>query len=313
MNALSLLRIVWLEPLWRGLRRSSWGERLRGSLFFAAFVAFIWVLTLILKPVLAYFWGIEYLGPILARRAVYLVLTALIGLEGFSAVIALSSRLFGGEDAELFLASPLNPESYFQFRFWQACISTGWMLLPIWLPLLLAIRMAAHWSWLQLLWGLFVPLALSPLVSILALVFVMESSRLISPERLRLFFIFMSALAAVGIVFLIRLIQPEKLADPASAVSAAEILKNWSLPEPWWNPARLATDAVLGFDPWPAAQLYGAALLALSLGLKAYGPRFYGTWQRLHALSSGPSASKKEFLAVAPGPGALGRTMDEGV
>jgi ABC-2 type transport system permease protein len=266
---------------------------LRGTLFLMGFSIFVAVLTAILKPALAYFWGVEHLGPILSRRAVYLVLTALLGLEGFSGVIALSSRLFTGLEGELILSSPLDPKVYFRFRFWQACTSTGWMLLPIWLPLMLAVKAAAHWSWLQLAWGLMIPLALSPLASVFALVLVMESSRLVSPERLRLFFVVMSAVAAVGIIFLIRLIQPEKLADPASAVSAAEILKNWSMPEPWWNPARAATDAVLGFDIVPALELYATAFLASALGLGFYSGKFYVAWQRIHALASAQTRTRK--------------------
>jgi hypothetical protein len=178
------------------------------------------------------------------------------------------------------------------------------MLLPIWLPLLLAIRSAAHWSLAQMAWGFFIPLALSPLVSIAALIFVMESSRLISPERLRLFFVVVSAVAAVSIVFLIRLIQPEKLADPASAVSAAQILKNWSMPEPWWNPAKAATDAVLDFDLLSALGLFSAAFLATVTGLGLYAPRFYSHWQRLHSMGEGRSADKgkSQFWRLVKGP-----------
>ncbi len=201
-----------------------------------------------------------------------------------SGVAAMAGRLFTEEDNERLLVSPLDPAQAFRLRVWQACLSTSWMFLPIWLPLLLALRHAMKAGWLFVLWGLAAPLPLALLASAAALALVMEAAKRLEVRKLKAAFVVAAAASAAGLVLLLRLIQPERLTRPESGVTAAEFLRTWSQSGPSWNPAALAAKAVLAAPSDPLGAAGAALALGLAcaglffLALRRYAPSYLGAW-----------------------------------
>ena len=299
MTTLALLRITWVVPFIRSARSSSLGQRSRSLVMALGFGLFLALLSGIFRPILTYFWAQEAFGQVLVRGVIYFLFLALGILTIFSAVIAMSSRFFTAGDAELFLSRPVAQSVYFRFRYWQGTFSSSWMLLPFWLPFLLALKKAAGAGWGFFLWGVLVPLPLGWIACSLAAALVMAAARRFSAKRLRNSFVGATAFLAVGLILLLRLIQPEKLTRPDSAVTLAQFIQTWSPSARLYDPVALATDGVLLALSDPAAALM-RSLLLWSLALALYGlltslsgPGFLRAWLASRELmgAGGPSGA----------------------
>lgn len=279
-----LLARVWLLPALSAVRRSGAGERARMAVFGLSGLAFLGLLYGLLKPVAAFFSSQPEIGSLLVDKLLYLTFSFLALALLFSSMIGLNGRLFGAQDAPLFLVSAFPSRAYLRFRFWQACLSSGWMLLILWLPLLLALRHARGASWAWVAWGLLAPLPLLPMASALALLPVMAVARWFPTRLFQRGLLLLAALSAVSLVALLRWMQPERLSDPGKAVSAAQFLASWALPTPDWSPAAWVSRAV-SYAPERLAEAWlwfgvacAAAALAVWGALKAVGNSFLEIW-----------------------------------
>jgi hypothetical protein len=224
----------------------------------------------------------------------------------------MSSRYFTAADADLFLSRPVDEKVYFSFRTWQGIIATSWMLLPFWLPFLYSLRRAAHAGWGFLAWGFLAPLPLGWIASSLASALVMAAARRFSARKLRNSFGAATAVLAVGLILLLRLIQPEKLASPESAVTLEQFVKTWSPSAHLYDPVALAADSVIMAlsDPL-GASLRAMLILAMAAGLnasfqRAAGPGFLKAWLDSRELLGGGDAGRgKASMLWAWGGGRL--------
>jgi hypothetical protein len=272
------------RPALRAMRQGGWGARLRSLAMLGGFVAFLGLLTGIFTPILRAFWGQEEFGRTLIRSLVYFLFLALTVLSVLSAVIAMSGRLFLASDAEHFLSRPIPQSQYFRLRYWQGLLSTSWMLIPFWAPMLFALKRVSGASGLFVAWGLLVPLPLSWIACSLGAGLVMLAARRFSARRLRRGFGAAAALMAVGLILLLRVVQPEKLTRPDSAATLEQFLKDWTPAARAWDPVAMAADSVLGALERPAAALgWSLALWAMAaalyvLVLKLFSPGFLKAW-----------------------------------
>jgi hypothetical protein len=307
----SLLAQVWLRPLGRSLRTSSWGERARALAMAAGFAGFLALLAGLFSPILRAFWSQEAFGAALTRGVIYFLFLALAVLTVFSAVISMSSRFFTAPDAELFLARPVAEETYFRFRYWQGALATSWMFLPFWLPLLVALRRAAGAGWGFLAWGLIAPLPLGWIACSLAAGLVMLAARRFSAHKLKNAFVSSTALLAVGLLLLLRLIRPETLTRPGGAVTLDQFIKAWSPAPRLWDPLALAADSVMLAlsDPWAAlgrsALLWALAAALYFILARRAGRGFLKAWLASRELMSGSSGTgqrESRLWRGEPGP-----------
>ena len=133
LSAGRLLRLAWAAPSKRAFNTATGAERVRLVAFLLGSFFFVATLYSIFRPVTAFLWNQEELGPVLSARVVTIVFGLLFLLLFLSSLLALLSRLFFSDDAPLFVVTPLNPQTYFEFRLAQTLVGTAWMILPVWL------------------------------------------------------------------------------------------------------------------------------------------------------------------------------------
>jgi len=297
------------------MRTATWGERSRSFAMLLGFIGFLILLNAIFSPILRYFWIQEEVGEVLTRALVYFLFLALTVLTIFSAVIALSSRFFTAPDAEMFLSRPLDERTYFIFRYWQGALATSWMLLPFWAPLLFALRRAAAASWGFVLWSILAPIPLGWIACSAAAAIVMTAARRFSAKRLKGGFGAATAMMAVTLIFLLRMIQPEKLTRPDSAVTLEQFLKTWSPSSRLYDPIALATDSVMLWLHDPLAAIFRSFILwtfafAFYLVLvRRAAPGFLKAWLASRELMGSASRLGKAQSRLWAGGGGVWRLL----
>jgi ABC-2 type transport system permease protein len=284
MGPLGLLKLLWAAPAGRGLRAASGAERVRLGAFALGTLFFVLVLFNAFKPVTQFLWNQEELGPLLSARLVTVVFSLLFLLLFISALLAFLSRFFSADDAPLFIATPVDPSVYFEFRLWQTLLGTAWMILPVWLPYLLALRRAMHVSYGMVAWGLLAPWPLAVIACALAGWAACGISRFLPPKKARRWLGAVAVVLGLGSLWLLRGLRPETLADPERAKTVANYIGTLNALEPDWWPPSWAGRAVMRFNDAPA-QAIGwwllGALLAWSLwrGLvRVFGPKSLDLW-----------------------------------
>lgn len=253
-SALRLLLQLWLKPAWRGVRVSNPSEAVRGFAFLIAGLFFLATLYSIFKPVTAFLWEQPELGPVLSARVLSLAFSLLFLLLAFSSMLAFLGRLVFAEDAPLFAASPLAPETYFRLRLWQAYLASAWMIVILWFPYLWALRRALRVSWGFVAWGALAPWPMAALASALSAGLLCALVGVLPPRRLRAGLFGAAAFAGLGALLALRFARPERLADPETAVTVTAYLASLDRLEPAWWPATWASRAVLQApeSPWLA-------------------------------------------------------------
>src|SRR5262245_19521996 len=88
-----LLRLAW-RPVWRGLGRSQWGERLRLAAFGLGFLFFESLLHGLFRPLVSFLYRQEDLGPVLTARVLGLFFTLICFFLVLSSLLSLLSRVF---------------------------------------------------------------------------------------------------------------------------------------------------------------------------------------------------------------------------
>lgn len=258
---------------------------------------FIGTLYSIFKPVTAFLWSQEELGPILSARVVTIVFGLLFLLLFLSSLLAFLGRLFFADDAPLFVVTPVAPRAYFEYRLWQTFAGTAWMILPVWMPYLWALRRAMGASWSLIAWGALAPWPMAALACVLAAWLAATVTRFLPPHLLRRGLIAAGVVLGIAALWLLRSARPERLADPESAKTVANYLATLNALEPWWWPPSWASRAVMRFSEAPLEALgWWALALGVALALwrgaaRSFGPQAFELWLRF-GQGSGSAANK---------------------
>ena len=310
LSPLGLLRLAWAAPARRAFSASSTAERVRLAAFLIGSAFFVATLYKIFKPVTAFLWSQEELGPILSARVVTIVFGLLFLLLFLSSLLAFLGRLFFADDAPLFVVTPVSPRAYFEFRLWQTLAGTAWMILPVWMPYLWALRRAMGASWGLLFWGALAPWPMAALACVLAAWLAATVTRWMPPQFLRRGLVAAGVVLGIAALWLLRAARPEQLADPERAKTVANYLATLNALEPWWWPPSWASRAVMRFSEAPAEALAWWALgLAVAAALwrgaaSLFGPQAFELWLRF-GQGSGEAANKptgRAFRASGPRP-----------
>ncbi len=308
LNWFELLQRLWLQPAQRALLKADRQERLRNLAMLLAGLAFLGILYGVLKPIVGFMAGQDILGRALLLKGVSLVFSVLTLLTAISSVATAASRFFLDRDGDFLMVSPAPSRSLFRLKLAQAALSSGWMFLPIWLPLAMAIRHALHYSYAFVVWAVVAPWALQLMAASIGSALVLGLARIFSARELRRIFYILSGLLGLILVWVVRVIQPEKLADAEGAKSAAEFLGRWQAGGAWWDPGALAAKAVLS---WPdPIQCLGAALglwvaaLLLLLGVERFfAPVYRSLWLSQREQDRQVASAAKPWLSRIWQPG----------
>jgi ABC-2 type transport system permease protein len=310
LGTLGLLDLLWWRPARRSLRAMDPAQALRLGAFVLLGVFFLAVLYSIFRPVTAFLWSQEQLGPLLSARALSLAFGLLFLLLLFSTLLAFLGRLVFADDAAFFVASPMAPRDYFSFRLSQSAASAAWVIPLLWFPYLWALGRAVHGGPGFILWGVLAPLPMVFLASALGAGALCLLIRRLPPERLRAGLFAAAVLSGLVFLLCLRFSRPERLADPEQARSVAAYLAGLDILEPAWWPGTWASRAVMGYldAPGRAAAwwlLSAATAWAAWRGVvAAFGGEAFEFWSKGQesAVHSGAARARRAFIHAGPRP-----------
>jgi len=312
-----------LGPKWRTARARFRQERRAGGPGKAAILAvtalvFWGAVFGVLSRVLAYFRGVQEIGPLLAGKLLGLVLLSFLSILLLSNVVTALSSFFLAKDLDLLAAAPVDWLHIYLAKLGETMLHSSWMVAVMAVPIFAAYGVVYDGGWA------FAPLVVVAGFPLLALPAVVGSAVTlvlvnVFPARRTRDLLTVITIAAAGfLVLLLRVVRPEQLARPEGFRNLLDFITVLRTPTSPFLPSEWATDAVMGylvgpFDGLPLLLLWSTAAAFVVFGAALHrrlypagftkaqeaAERFVhgGVWQRaLVPLARFLSVSKREFI-----------------
>jgi ABC-2 type transport system permease protein len=265
--------LLLLGPKWRSARRRGAGARGRGrALLVLGVGAVAWPLVhLTLLRFLRTLRGVEDLGPLLAAKLLGLGLLALLGILLLSNLIGALSSFFLSRDLPAIRSAPVDGLSAYLARLVETTVGSSWMVVLLLVPVLAAYGRAyeagpgfALAAVAAVLPFLLIPAAVGTAGTLLLV-------RVLPARRSRDILGLVGLGAAAVLVLVLRVLRPERLADPESYRNLVDFLAEMRGPSSPWLPSQWTADLLVGTlegrsDPLLWAMLWLTAAAAVTLG-----------------------------------------------
>ncbi|TMA70316.1 MAG: hypothetical protein E6J68_00350, partial [Deltaproteobacteria bacterium] len=234
-----------LQPRLLSLRNVVRRGRLR-AVTVTVLVGFFWLgCFLLFTRVLGYFRGLGDFGPFLTQRLLVLLFLTFFGVLLVSNTVTALTTYYLAAEVTPLLAAPLSYRRLHHARFLETLVASSWMVLLVGLPALLAYGVVYRAGPLfyagavaVLLVFLVIPAAVGVLVTTgLVLVF--------PARRTRDVLIVGVGLAVAALVVAVRLLRPERLADPSGLVGFASFLAGFGATGSPYLPTTWAAETLL--------------------------------------------------------------------
>ena len=228
--------------------RQRGGRSLLKPLLLICLAAGFWVLTFwAFQRVLSYFRSVELFGDLLAARLMAMILLTFFSILLFSNIVSSLSIFFLSEDLNLVLSHPVSLDRVYWSRLAETMTHSSWMVLLFGLPVFLA------YGWVyqsSLNYYLVFICALIPFLIIpaaLGALFSMILVNIFPARRTKDILLLLSIFFAIGLFFLLRFLQPERLVKPESFAGLVEYLT--ALNNPSWPilPSFWAAESLLPY------------------------------------------------------------------
>ncbi|HXQ29383.1 MAG TPA: hypothetical protein VN848_08945 [Gemmatimonadales bacterium] len=273
MSQPSLVRV--LEPKWRTLlqrlretRDEGWGRPLGLALVGALF----WVAAFgVLYRILKYFRGVEELGPLLAGKLLGLMLLSFVSMLVLSNVVTALSSFFLARDLDLLITAPVDWLRFYLAKLGETLVDSSWMVALMAVPILAAYGVIYHGGW----W--FAPYAVVTILPLLVVPAVLGSAitlvlvNLFPARRTRDLLSVIALGAAAGVVLVLRLVRPERLARPEGFRNLLDFIAVLRTPTSPFLPSEWASQAIMTFlhgplDMLPLVLLWSTAAALVTIG-----------------------------------------------
>src|SRR5213079_2803728 len=269
----SLWRV--LEPKWRTALQRLREERSRGPgrlLILVLAASGFWLGVFgILYRILKYFRGVEDVGPLLAGKILGIVLLAFVGILVLSNVITALSSFFLAKDLDLLVSAPVDWLRIYLAKLGETLLHSSWMVALMAVPILTAYGVIYHGG------PLFAPFAVLTLFPMLVVPAVAGSAltlvlvNLFPARRTRDLLSIVALGAAGGLILLLRVIRPERLASPEGFRNLLDFIAVLRTPTSPFLPSEWATKAIMTFlrgdaDPLPLLLLWTTAAALVTIG-----------------------------------------------
>ncbi len=301
-NSLTILRPSWLGGLsaWRGLGgRAKVAAVLVGAGLFGGSVwGWRWVVMFAMS--------VEGLGSVVADSLLAFLFLTLGGMLVLSSLLACLNVMILSPEVGLLRTLPITTPQLYLNRSVQAGFSSGWMMSVFGPAFLLGHWLGIGgpwWGWLITSAGL---VAMVMLVVNVAAVAVCLLVRVLPAHRARQLVMALSTVVVTLLVLLVRVLRPERLANPEGFESAARYLAAlagpglWFLPSDWLFQGAMA--ALTG-NPLEAlfyvAYLWVAAALAYLAAGWVYGRVLDEAFTRAQEVSLSPTRRGGQNVVVA--------------
>ncbi|HEX6104368.1 MAG TPA: hypothetical protein VFZ26_02215 [Gemmatimonadales bacterium] len=265
-----------LTPKWRGalarLRQERSGSRARLLLVTITGLAFWSAIFGVAYRVLSYIQRVPDIGELLAGKVLAGVLLAFLTILLLSNIITALSTFFLARDLDLLVAAPVGGTRLYLAKLAETAVHSSWMVALLALPILTAYGMVFAGGPLfplvaiaALVPYLILPAVVGTVITVL-LVNVFPARR----TRELLTLLGLGALAAV--VLFLRFMRPEQLARPEGFQNFVDYLVALRTPTSPLFPSEWAAEMLMNWllqvsDPMPVVRLWGAAAVALAVGV----------------------------------------------
>lgn len=240
-----------LRPKMMGLanhwRHPEKGFLLKPLILFGLAVGF-WVLTFfVFQKVLLYFRSVELFGDLLASKLMAMMLLTFFSFLLFSNIISSLSTFFLAEDLPLLLPCPVAFNRLYYARLTETAIHSSWMVLLFGLPVFFVYGWVYRSSldYYFILIGTLIPFLVIP--AALGSIFSMVLVNAFPARRTKEVLFLLSIGLVIGLYFLLRFLQPERLVNPDSFAGLVEYFTALNTPSWPFLPSFWAAESLLPF------------------------------------------------------------------
>jgi ABC-2 type transport system permease protein len=265
-----------VAPKWQTARARFRQERRAGGrgkavVLGTVALAFWAVVFGVLYRVLAYFRGVEEIGPLLAGKLLGLVLLSFLSILLLSNVVTALSSFFLAKDLDLLVAAPVDWLDLYLAKLGETLLHSSWMVALMAVPIFAAYGVVYDGGWLfpAVVLVVFLPLLALPAVIGSATTLVLVN---VFPARRTRDLLSVITIAAAGLlVLLFRLVRPEQLARPEGFRNLLDFITVLRAPTSPLLPSEWATRSVMGYlvgpwDPLDLVLLWSTAGAFVALG-----------------------------------------------
>jgi ABC-2 type transport system permease protein len=225
----------------------------------------------VLYRLLGYFRGVPEIGPLLAGKLLGLMLVSFFSILLLSNIITALSSFFLARDLDLLASAPVDWLSLYTAKLLETCVNSSWMVVLMAVPMLTAYGTVYDGgvAFVGLAVGAMIPFLVIPAAigSVVTLLLV----NAFPARRTRDILSVIAVLAAAGVVVLVRLVRPEKLARPEGFRSLVEFITVLRTPTSPLLPSEWVGRTIMGWltgslDPLPIYLLWSTAAAAVVIG-----------------------------------------------
>jgi ABC-2 type transport system permease protein len=269
----SLWHLLWPKYL-TARARTAKGERGRGFRFavLGFFGLLFWAFIFgILYRLLAYFRGVQEIGPLLAGKLLGLVLVGFFGILLLSNVITALSSFFLAKDLDILVSGPVDWLKLYGAKLLETIVHSSWMVTLMAVPLFSAYGIVYDGGWWFPLIALAVFLPFLVIPGVIGSTVTLVLVNVFPARRTRDILSVIAVLAAGGIVLLFRVVRPERLARPEGFRSLVDFVTILRTPTNPLLPSEWAVDAVMSWlqfrlDYLPFYMLWSTAAALVVFG-----------------------------------------------
>jgi len=227
-----------------------------------------WLFTfLVFQKVLVYFHSVELFGDLLNSRLLSMMLLTFFSILLFSNLISSLSTFFLSEDLNLILSRPVPLDDIYYARLTETLVYSSWMVVLFALPVFLAYGWVygASWKYYAVFVGGLGPFLLIP--SALGVLLAMFLVNIFPARRTKDILFLLTIFLLIGIYFLFRFLQPERLVNPDSFASLVEYMTALNAPSWPFSPSFWFAESMIPFlQPAPVQAWFYLACLWSTAG-----------------------------------------------
>ena len=256
----------------RARARSKERGRAARTVVLAVIGAIFWAFAFgVLQRLLAYFRGVPEIGPLLAGKLLGLILVAFFSILLLSNIITALSSYFLARDLDLLASAPTDWLAFYSAKLIETCVNSSWMVVLMAVPMLTAYGTVydGGGAFIGLAILTFLPFLIIPAALGTATTLVLVNA--FPARRTRDILSIIAVIAAAGLVVLLRLVRPEKLARPEGFRSLVDFIAILRTPTSPLLPSEWVGRSVMGWltdslDLLPLYLLWSTAAASVVLG-----------------------------------------------
>jgi len=301
------LKIKW--QMWHNiLKRLTFIDLIKFFIFTLITIFFFVGMYFGFRRIFVYLQTIPLIGKILTLKLLAMIFLLFFLMLIFSSLITSLTTFFFAKDLSFLFLTPLPPKIIFVYKFLHTIFYSSWMVGITLLPLLLAYGYVEKLSISFYLNILFLSLPFFLLASSVGIVIALFLIYFFPSPRLRnIFFIFTVFLGGI-IYLLIRLLQPEQLANPDKLTEVVQYLTFIQAPTAVYLPSWWISGAI---NAWTTANfadfrfyfllLFGCGLTVFFLVYFLAEQIYFPAWINLQGASSLSCPKRRKNLVFDEG------------